>query len=131
MWYNTLNKSPLTPPPLTFSIVWPILYVLMFISLFLYLKTFSQYNPGMSMFLSLGFIFFIIQLVLNLSWSPVFFQQQQICFSILIILGILLFLFLTMFYFYQVSPLATYLLIPYALWSLFALYLNMYICFTN
>ena len=29
-WYKNLKKSPLTPPSKTFSIVWPILYIMIF-----------------------------------------------------------------------------------------------------
>lgn len=28
-WYGSLNKSDLTPPPVVFSIVWPLLYLLL------------------------------------------------------------------------------------------------------
>ena len=37
-WYQKLNKPPWTPPNYTFGIIWPILYTLMFISLYLVYK---------------------------------------------------------------------------------------------
>ena len=34
-WYNTLNRAPWNPPSWVFGVVWPILYLLMGISLLL------------------------------------------------------------------------------------------------
>ena len=39
LWYKNLNKSGITPPNYIFSIVWSILYFLMFISFNYYSKT--------------------------------------------------------------------------------------------
>lgn len=126
------RQSKLTPPPVVFQIVWPILYVSMFVSLGLYLRTLIRKNiPLRTILLSTGLWFFIFQFVFNITWSPVFFGLQERCTSITIILGILLFLLLTMIQFYAVSKPAFYLLLPYALWSIFALYLNVYICLAN
>lgn len=131
MWYDSIKKSPLTPPPIVFSIVWPILYTLMFISLVLYVYTYSNMFPKKNSLLSLGVLLFFIQLIFNLMWSPIFFRYHQICLSILIILAILVFLLLTMIQFYKISPTSFYLLLPYLIWSCFALYLNIYICVSN
>lgn len=136
MWYESLKKSPLTPPPWVFSVVWPILYILMMLSLVLYITTFTktlgntQYRITKTL-LSTGVIFFLLQLLFNIAWSPVFFQYRQICFSILIITMLLFFLMLTMIEFHKVNILSFYLLIPYFIWSLFALYLNIDICRQN
>lgn len=136
MWYESLKKSPLTPPPWVFSVVWPVLYILMMISLALYISSFMN-TVGMTKhriiktLLSTGVIFFLLQLLFNIAWSPVFFQYRQICFSILIITMLLFFLVLTMIEFRKVNVLSFYLLIPYFMWSLFALYLNIDICRQN
>lgn len=128
VWYNSLKKSPLTPPAWTFSVVWPILYIMMFISMLLYILS---YPTGENVILSLGFLFFILQLGLNLAWSPVFFRLERICLSLLILVALLIFLCLTIFEFYKTSRTAAYFLIPYLVWSMFALYLNAYICLQN
>jgi benzodiazapine receptor len=136
MWYESLKKSPLTPPPWVFSVVWPILYILMTSSLVLYITTFTKTLGNTKhritkTLLSTGVIFFLLQFLFNIAWSPIFFQYRQICFSILIITMLLFFLILTMIEFHKVNVLSFYLLLPYFIWSLFALYLNVDICRQN
>jgi benzodiazapine receptor len=121
-WYNKLNKSVLTPPPIVFSIVWTILYLTIIASFVVYLRN----KPAL-----LGIVFFLIQLGLNLSWTPVFFRLKRINLSLLIIILTWIFILLTMFVFYQTSRLSAYLLIPYVLWVSFAIYLNAYIVNRN
>lgn len=121
-WYKQLNKSNLTPPPIVFSIVWTLLYVSMFASFLVYLK--HQPKP-------LGIVFFVLQLLLNLSWAPVFFRLKNINLSLIIIILTWIFILLTMIIFYKTSHLSTYLLVPYVLWVSFAIYLNAYIFFKN
>ena len=62
-WYLSLNKSELNPPSYVFGIVWPILYILMIVSAFLAYKK--------------VFLFFIIQLFFNATWSWLFFRFQM------------------------------------------------------
>jgi len=136
MWCESLKKSPLTPPPWVFSVVWPILYILMTLSLVLYITTFTKTLGNTKhrltkTLLSTGVIFFLLQLLFNIAWPPIFFQYRQICFSILIITMLLFFLILTMIEFHKVNVLSFYLLLPYFIWSLFALYLNIDICRQN
>ena len=127
-WYNNLQKSSLTPPPITFQIVWLLLYTLIFLSIFIYIRNFRGKT---SVWLSTGMILFLVQLLLNLVWSPVFFRLHAPCVALLVLVLLLTTLALTMASFYAVSPWSMYLLIPYLAWSLFALYLNAYICVAN
>jgi len=117
-WYNTLNKPFFTPPAKIFMPAWIILYILIFTSLILYMnvKTFENKTPG--------YIAFIIQLILNLSWSPVFFGMNNIELSFAIIVLLLIAIIFTIIFFYRISKIAAMLLIPYLLWVIFATYLN-------
>jgi translocator protein len=126
MWYQSLKKSSLTPPPLLFQIVWPILYIMMIVSM---IFVYRKYDGNF--WISLPFIFFMIQLLLNLSWSPLFFTFHQICVSLIILFLIILFVVLTIKEFSKYSNTAAYLLIPYLLWLVFAFYLNLFICVSN
>jgi len=122
-WYNELKQSKLNPPNYLFSIVWPILYILISISAFIiFLKT--KFN-------SFGLFIFIIQLIINLSWSNIFFKQKKIELALLM-LGLIIFLtFITFYEFLKINKISAYLLIPYLCWLCFACYLNMYIVFQN
>ncbi len=117
-WYNTLNKPFLTPPAKIFMPAWMVLYILIFTSLLLYMNAKTTENK------TLGYIAFIIQLILNFSWSPVFFQFQNIGLSFIIILLLTISIIVTIIYFSRVSKISAILLIPYLLWVIFAMYLN-------
>lgn len=118
IWYNSLNKPTLNPTAETFAPVWGVLYFLMLLAfwLMLYSDTNKDKKPAI--------IFFVIQLLLNLSWSPVFFYFHNIKFAFVIITLLTIFLLLTIVAFFKISKNSGYLLIPYLLWLLFAVYLN-------
>jgi benzodiazapine receptor len=125
-WYLTLNKSILTPPGYIFSIVWIILYILMSISVWIILASLQK-----DKILSLPIILYIIQLILNFTWSPIFFRYHQINIAFLILIYIWILVFIVMIIFYSINKLAGLLLIPYLIWLSFALYLNYYIVKKN
>lgn len=117
-WYNTLNKPAFTPPSEAFSIVWPILYVLIFISFIIMLRNNSNRSKV------LAIILFVIQLILNFSWSPVFFYFHNIELAFYIIIALLIFIIWMIVVFYKISKLSAILLVPYLLWVIFATILN-------
>lgn len=117
-WYNELNKPFLNPPSNIFAPVWAVIYLLIFLSFFIFMfaKTDKDKKAGIG--------FFLIQLLLNFSWSPVFFYFHNIKLSLIIIILLLIFIILTVYAFYKVSKSASYLLVPYLIWTSFAAYLN-------
>ncbi|MBO6088563.1 tryptophan-rich sensory protein [bacterium] len=117
-WYETLNKPLFTPPSWVFAPAWTVLYILMFLSLYIYLRTYTKINK------TNGTILFLTQLLFNFLWSPSFFYWQNIKLSFFIIILLVLFLIGTIVYFYKVSKISAILLIPYFLWVCFAIYLN-------
>lgn len=123
-WYNKTKKSPLNPPGWIFPIVWPLLYISIIISGFIYIKKGGKLSSN-------GFIYYIIAWILNLSWSPLFFSLMMPGASFIVILLMILFIYLTIREFYIISPLSGYILIPYFIWVSFASYLNGYIYFMN
>jgi tryptophan-rich sensory protein len=118
-WYNDLKKSSLTPPGYVFGIAWSILYLFIAIS-FLFNKIYC-FNCEEN-------IFFMIQLFLNLIWTPVFFKFKMIKLSLFIILFIIYF---TIRYINISKSISKILLIPYLLWLFIALYFNLYIVINN
>ncbi len=117
-WYNTLNKPFLTPPDSVFAPAWAVLYTLIAISLILFLK------DGYRKEKRLALIFFLIQMTLNLIWSPVFFGMQNILLALLVICLMWFFIAATILLFFRHSKLAAFLLLPYLIWVSFAFYLN-------
>lgn len=124
-WYRTLHKPSLNPPSEIFTPVWSVMYSLIFLSLCILLFTKTDADK------KFGITFFVIQLILNLSWSPVFFYFHNITFSFIIIILLLIFITLTIISFYQISKISAYLLIPYLIWVTFAAYLNFGIMILN
>ena len=124
-WYSTLNKPSFNPPNYLFGPVWSVLYILMGIGLYLILQT-----PKSAM-RTKSIVLFAVQLILNLSWSFIFFNAQS-PFAALIIIGILwIAILMMMIYFHTLSPIASYLQIPYLLWVSFATVLNTAIWILN
>lgn len=124
-WYETLNKASWTPPNYVFGIIWPILYLLMFISftlVFFNKKCKGGCRP---------ILFFLIQLVLNLSWTTVFFTMKQIVAGLVVITAIICIAGYTAYKFYSIDKTAGLLLVPYLLWLCVAFSLNAYIALYN
>ena len=116
-WFNTLIKPHFYPPAWLFTPVWIILYGIIFASLLIY-----TIKPARNKLR--GYVYFIIQMLLNLVWTPVFFLLHNITLALVIIILMDLFVILTIKRFYTVSKFAGMMLIPYFLWILFATYLN-------
>jgi len=123
-WYRSLKKSPLNPPSYVFAIVWTILYILIGISFYFFIKE-NKFTA------SYGLAFFFLQLGLNIIWSPIFFRKRNISLSLIILVLLMISVGITIYFFYQVSTTAAYLLIPYLIWICFAGYLNYYILTHN
>lgn len=116
-WYKTLPLSSLTPPDVVFGIVWTVLYFLMAVSAFL---VWNKVSPR----------YFVLQLITNGLWPFLFFYLHSPIAGLIDILAMIVFVGLTIKTFYSVSKVSAYLLLPLAVWILFAFYLNAYIVFS-
>ena len=124
-WYNNINKSPYTPPGWFFGLVWTILYLLMIISFYLIWSN-SKCFPYCNVL-----TIFLLQLAFNLSWTTVFFKYKKIRFALILTILIFILTFIVSIKFYKINKIASYLLIPYLLWLIVAMYLNIYIILNN
>ena len=124
-WYKNLKTAPWNPAPYVFGIVWPILYIFLIISVSLVLFN-KQCFPYCS-----PITYFILQMILNLSWSTIFFRYQQILLGLITIILMLGLAIVTMIQFYPINHLAAYLFVPYIAWLGVALSLNLYIFLYN
>lgn len=124
-WYNNINKSPYTPPGWFFGLVWTILYLLMIISFYLIWSN-SKCFPYCNVL-----TIFLLQLAFNLSWTTVFFKYKKIRLALILTILIFILTFIVSIKFYKINKIASYLLIPYLLWLIVAMYLNIYIILKN
>ncbi len=122
-WYSTLNKSFLTPPDWIFAPVWTTLYLLMSIAIW---NAWHKNNKN----INLVYIY-LIHLFFNTTWSIVFFVYHSISVALINLIIIILFIIYLMLKFKDVSNLSVYLMIPYLLWSCYALILNLTLLILN
>lgn len=122
MDYSSLNQPPFAPPGIVFPIAWTVLYLLMGISYYFYRKTDKN---------STLIILYYIQLFLNLTWTFIFFVFKVRFLAIVWILVIILLVFYLIKQFWNIKKESAYLLIPYLLWLLFAMYLTIGIFLLN
>lgn len=121
--YNYLNTPPLSPPSITFPIVWGILYILMGIS----------YGILKSNYLTDSKInqIYYLQLFVNALWSIFFFTFKWRLFSFFWILLLIVLVIFMIKKFYEKNKISAFLQIPYLIWIVFATYLNFFIYLLN
>lgn len=113
--YSSLAKPVFSPPSWVFAPAWTVLYVLMGISAYLIWR-----KEGFKKPLAL----FLVQLVLNLSWMPLFFHFHQYFWAFIEIIILLLAITMTVLSFAKRSKPAAFLMLPYLFWVIFAAVLN-------
>lgn len=124
-WYQTLNRSPLNPPGWVFGVVWTILYAVLAVSTWMIWMKRDEYVVAPALML------FGLHMLLNWSWSFVFFTFHMTAVSFFWILAILALAATLFFIFRGIRPIAAYLLLPYMGWLCFAAYLSFFIWQNN
>lgn len=125
IYSQIIQQPPLSPPSIVFPIVWGILYLLMGISAARI--SLSPESKSRSQALNL----FVIQLIVNFFWSPIFFNLQAFGLAFLWLLVLWILVLFTIIAFHRIDPLAAKLMIPYLLWLTFAAYLNLGVWYLN
>jgi tryptophan-rich sensory protein len=116
-WYLTLSTPPGTPPNWVFGPVWGVLYVLVGTAAW---RIWRRPAIGQRAALRLwGW-----QLLVNALWSPAFFGLHSPAAGLAIILPLLGLIIWTIARFSRLDRVAAGLLLPYAVWSTYATYLN-------
>lgn len=117
-WFLALEKPAILPPPAIFGVVWPILYVLMgFAAAMICAAWGSRYRLP-------AILAFVLQLLVNLAWTPVFFGEHEMTFALYVIAALDVAVIVTIVLFWKVRSAAAWLLLPYLAWILFATVLN-------
>lgn len=117
-WFGTLTRPAIAPPNWIFGPVWSFLYALMAVAAWrVWLAT-----PSPERTWSLGL--FLVQLVLNLAWSWIFFHRHAIGAALAEVAVLWAVIALTTVAFSRAAPIAGWLMIPYLAWVTFATVLN-------
>lgn len=114
-WYLTLDRPPGVPPNWVFPVVWTTLYVMIGAAAWLVWRQ-PLHRQALRLW---GW-----QLLLNAAWTPAFFGLRSTVLGLVVIVPLLALIGLTIRAFRRLSPLAALLMVPYALWTLYATYLN-------
>lgn len=117
MNYQNITKPPLSPPGITFPVVWTILYIIMGYSFY------KQNEQNKTIYYT--------QLIVNLLWSIFFFIFKWYLFSSLWIILLIILVIIMIKNFYQKNKISGLLNIPYLIWLFFALYLSFGVYFLN
>lgn len=123
-WYPHLIKSSLTPPNIVFPIAWGIIYFCMGISIGnIWDKPSYTRRPLVWLF--------SWQLILNFTWSIMFFALKSPILGLFNIITLDIFVYLYTKHAYRINKISARLFYPYILWLVLATYLNAYIVIWN
>jgi len=121
-WYSEIILPSFNPPSWVFAPVWTTLYILMSIAIWrIWIKFFDRKI--------LNIYFF--HLLFNATWSVVFFGFHQIELALINLIIILIFVIVLMKIYLNKDKLSFYIMMPYFLWSSYALLLNIEIVILN
>ncbi|WP_073954809.1 TspO/MBR family protein [Thalassospira sp. TSL5-1] len=127
-WYPTLAKPFFTPPNWLFGPAWSIIYALIAISGWrVWCKTgLLPQTGGRRIFIIYG-----AQLTLNLFWSFLFFGAESPLAGLIDIVPLLALIIANIVVFARVDRIASWMMVPYAVWVGYATLLNAAIWWMN
>ena len=122
-WYSLLNKPIFNPPDWIFAPVWTTLYLMMTVAIWFF---WHSKNRNMNTV----YIYFI-HLIFNTTWSIIFFVFHNIFLAFVNLVVLIILIVILTVKFKQISIISYYLMIPYLLWSCYALMLNVTLLYLN
>ena len=117
-WFAELIKPDAQPPGWVFGAAWSVLYFMIAIAFSMILHARGARARGLAIGL------FMAQLLLNLSWAPIFFGKHQVTTASYLIVFILALAIAATVVFGRVRKAAAWLMVPYLVWLSFASILN-------
>ena len=122
VWYENLNKAPWTPPGWVFGVAWTTIMTCFSIYM-AYLYNLANRTNLM--------LLFTVQLILNIIWNYIFFNQHLIGLGLTVIFLLTIVVATFLFRFLSVLKTKSILILPYFIWLCIATSLNAYILFNN
>lgn len=113
-WFTALDLPSAVPPGWVFGVVWTTLYILIGLAFAMILN--ARGAPGRGVAITA----FLIQLLANFAWTPVFFGMREVTLGFYLIVFIWLAAVTTTILFGRVRTLAAWLMVPYLIWLSFA-----------
>ena len=114
-WYASLHQPTWNPPAWIFGPVWTFLYLLMATAVWMVWK-----RDGWKLPVGL----YLVQLVLNAGWTPIFFGAHELGWALAEIIALWFAILVTLLSFLRVSMVAALMFVPYLAWVSFAAFLN-------
>lgn len=112
-WFAALVQPVLMPDPSIFPPSWIVFYFMMGLGMAIVCSSWG------ARWRSLAIAAFVVQFLLNLAWSPVFFVAHNIPLALGIMFTLLLAAIVTAVFFWKVRRNAGLLMVPYIAWLLF------------
>ena len=122
-WYSQLVKSNYNPPDWIFAPVWTTLYLMMTLAIWFY---WLSKNRDMNTI----YIYFI-HILFNTTWSVIFFAFHNILLAFINLMILIWLIVILILRYRRVNNVSAYLMIPYLLWSCYALFLNLNLLILN
>jgi len=113
-WFDALAKPDFMPPGWLFGLVWTILYILLGLALAILLHARGAQRRGRAVGL------FVVQLLLNFAWSPVFFAWHRIDWALTLIGAMIVLTLALVLLLWPIRRSAALLMLPYLAWIGFA-----------
>jgi benzodiazapine receptor len=125
-WYHALKRPSWQPPDWLFGPAWTVILGLASFSLLLALRQSHDRESRL-----LVAVFFVVNGVLNVLWSPLFFKLRRPDWALAEVPFLWLSILVPIVFLWPVSWWASLLLLPYLVWVSFAAFLNLTIVRLN
>ena len=116
-WYSLLTKPSFNPPDWIFAPVWTTLYLMMTFSIWIFWH--SKRKEIQTVYI------YFIHIVVNTTWTIVFFLLHNLVLAAVLLALLIIMIIVMICRFKSVNLISVYLMIPYLLWCLYALILNL------
>ena len=124
-WYQELAKPPFNPPDWVFAPVWTALFLMMAVAAWRVWRYRQNLGRRSAM------VLFATQLALNVLWSCLFFGLMAVGTALIEIFVLWVTIVVTTVSFRRIDRVASWLMLPYAIWVSFAAVLNAAIWWLN
>jgi translocator protein len=122
-WYSELDKAPWTPTGWVFGAAWTTIMICFTFYMGILLRRAKTKQKVRSLY--------ILQLVLNITWNPIFFYYQFPSIALVVIITLTLLIFYFLLNYRKTLGWYSILIVPYVVWLCIATSLNLYILLSN